>query len=58
MRVLLVEDTDSLCEFFARMLRGRGFEVREAAAGLAALQCLAESTPDVVLPAECLRLYP
>jgi DNA-binding response OmpR family regulator len=49
MRVLLVEDTDSLRELFARMLRHRGFEVCEAADGSAALECLATFTPDLVL---------
>jgi CheY-like chemotaxis protein len=49
MRVLLVEDTDSLRELFARMLRNRGFEVCEAADGSVALERLAEFTPDVVL---------
>src|SRR5437660_240499 len=49
MRILLVEDTDALRHLFARMLRAYGFEVREATDGLAALDCLAEFRPELVL---------
>jgi CheY-like chemotaxis protein len=49
MRVLLVEDTDTLRHLFARMLQGNGFEVREAADGGAALRCLSDFVPELVL---------
>lgn len=49
MRILLVEDTDSLRYLFARVLKGHGFEVCEAPDGLAALACLAHFRPEVVL---------
>jgi CheY-like chemotaxis protein len=49
MRLLLVEDTADLRRLFARILRGRGFEVREASDGQEALDCLSEFVPDVVV---------
>jgi CheY-like chemotaxis protein len=49
MRVLLVEDNDSLRSLFAHMLRGRGCEVHEVADGQQALDALARFTPDLVL---------
>jgi CheY-like chemotaxis protein len=49
MRILLVEDSDFLRPMFARILRGRGFEVRETCDGLEALLCLEEFRPDLVL---------
>src|SRR4051794_34280342 len=49
MRILLVEDSDALRNLFARMLKRRGFEVREAADGWSALECLAEFRPELIL---------
>jgi CheY-like chemotaxis protein len=49
MRILLVEDSDSLRPLFARMLRGNGIEVVEAADGLEALERLGECRPDLIL---------
>lgn len=49
MRILLVEDTDSLRHLFARMLKGQGFEVCEAPDGLTALGRLADFHPELVL---------
>lgn len=49
MRVLLVEDSSDLRHLFARVLKGNGFEVCEAANGREALQCLPGFEPDVVL---------
>ena len=49
MRVLLVEDSADLRHLFARVLKGSGFEVCEAANGREALDCLPGFEPDVVL---------
>jgi DNA-binding response OmpR family regulator len=49
MRILLVEDSDVLRGLFARMLKRRGFEVREASDGWQALDCLADFKPELVL---------
>jgi CheY-like chemotaxis protein len=49
MRVLLVEDSSDLRSLFARVLKGNGFEVCEAANGREALDCLPGFEPDVVL---------
>jgi DNA-binding response OmpR family regulator len=49
MRVLLVEDSADLRHLFARVLKGNGFEVCEAANGREALDCLPGFEPDVVL---------
>ena len=49
MRVLLVEDSDPLRQLFARLLKGNGFEVREAANGREALDCLPNFVPDIVV---------
>lgn len=49
MNVLVVEDSDDLRHLFARMLRRRGYVVREAADGMAALESLANFLPDLVL---------
>ncbi len=49
MRVLLVEDTDDLRSLFARMLKLHGFEVREAANGCQALDCLLDYHPDLII---------
>src|SRR3954453_13316716 len=49
MRVLLVEDTDSLRRLFARVLEENGFEVCEATDGGAAMRCLPDFVPELVL---------
>jgi CheY-like chemotaxis protein len=49
MRLLLVEDHADLRRLFARVLRGQGFDVCEAADAEGALDCLQEFTPDVVV---------
>jgi DNA-binding response OmpR family regulator len=49
MRILLVEDSDALRHLFSRVLKAKGFEVREAANGQEALDCLSGFEPDVVL---------
>ena len=49
MRILLVEDTDILRQLLGRMLKRHGFEVCEASDGLAALGCLADFHPELVL---------
>lgn len=49
MRVLLVEDSSDLRHLFARVLKGNGFEVCEAANGREALDCLPGFVPDVIL---------
>jgi CheY-like chemotaxis protein len=48
-RVLLVEDSDDLRHLFARVLKRKGAEVREAENGRAALDCLPGFTPDLVV---------
>jgi two-component system chemotaxis response regulator CheY len=48
-RILLVEDADILRRLLGRMLKRHGFEVREASDGLAALGCLADFHPELVL---------
>jgi DNA-binding response OmpR family regulator len=49
MRILLVEDSPDLRSLFARVLRGNGFEVCEAANGREALDLLTGFDPDVIL---------
>jgi two-component system, chemotaxis family, chemotaxis protein CheY len=49
MRILLVEDTVALRLLFSRILRAQGFEVCEAPDGLAALACLADFRPELIL---------
>ena len=49
MRVLLVEDADALRHLFARVLKANGFDVREAANGQEALDCLPGFQPDIVV---------
>jgi two-component system chemotaxis response regulator CheY len=48
-RILLVDDTAILRQLLGRMLTRHGFEVCEAADGLAALGCLADFHPELVL---------
>ncbi|MBD3337378.1 MAG: response regulator [Candidatus Eisenbacteria bacterium] len=47
--ILIVEDEPALRRFLELLLRRHGFEVRAAEDGQAALDCLAEATPDLVL---------
>ena len=49
LRVLLVEDAPFLRYAFGRLLRMHGFEVREATDGRAALECVPEFRPDLIL---------
>jgi len=49
MRVLLAEDSEDLRELFARVLRRKGIEVRDAADGRAALECLSDFKPDLLV---------
>lgn len=49
MRILLVEDSSDLRHLFARILKGNGFEVCEAANGREALDCLSGFEPELVL---------
>jgi two-component system chemotaxis response regulator CheY len=49
MRILLVEDTDSLRYLFALMLKQQGYEVCEARDGLEALGCLVHFHPELIL---------
>jgi CheY-like chemotaxis protein len=48
-RLLFVEDSDDLRHLFARVLQRNGFEVREAADGREALDCLPGFEPEVVV---------
>jgi len=48
-QVLLVEDTDDLRTLYSRLLRRRGFQVREARNGQEALDQLHDPEPDLVL---------
>lgn len=48
-RVLVVDDNDDCLRLVGSMLRGQGFEVLSANSGAAALDLLAENTPDIVL---------
>lgn len=49
MRVLIVDDSDTLRELLARGLRQEGFEASEAESAEAALEALLLFTPDVVV---------
>jgi len=49
MRVLLVEDSDTLRFLFARVLESQAAEVREAADGQQALDALLDFEPDLIL---------
>src|SRR5262245_55523997 len=49
MRVLLVEDTKPLRNYFSRVLRFHGCEVSEASNGQEALDRLPQQDPDLVL---------
>jgi DNA-binding response OmpR family regulator len=47
--ILVVDDEDTLREVIRRYLERDGFSVREAADGYAALDAIAESTPDLIV---------
>lgn len=47
--ILVVEDDDSLRQFYRQVFRVAGYDVREAADGVTALQRLEEFTPDLIL---------
>jgi DNA-binding response OmpR family regulator len=49
MKVLLVEDSDDLRSLFARAMRRHGFTVRAPASARAALECLTNYRPDIVV---------
>jgi CheY-like chemotaxis protein len=49
MRILLVEDAPFLRYAFGRLLRIHGFEVKEANDGHAALECVPEFRPQLVM---------
>ncbi|MEQ8461534.1 MAG: response regulator [Sandaracinaceae bacterium] len=49
LRVLLVEDNDDSAEMLARRLRLRGFTVRRAADGAAAVDAATRDRPDIIL---------
>ena len=49
MRVLLVEDSPDLRYLFARVLKGNGFEVCEAANSREALACLPVFEPEIIV---------
>jgi DNA-binding response OmpR family regulator len=48
-QVLVVDDNDDCLKLVRSMLRGQGIEVLTANSGAAALDLLAENTPDIVL---------
>ncbi len=48
-KILIVEDEESLLKLESILLTSKGYEVRGVANGLAALDALAEETPDLVL---------
>lgn len=48
-RILVVDDDEVVRSVFVKILRGRGYEVSEAATGRQALQLTREERPDVVL---------
>lgn len=47
--ILIVEDDDSLREFFEMMLQREGFQVRSAASGEEALKTAEETPPDLIV---------
>ena len=48
MRVLIVEDSDSICRMIQALVAARGFEVRSAATGAKGLE---EATPVIIISA-------
>ncbi len=48
-QILVVEDEDTIREVIRRYLEREGYQVREAADGLAALDLLAEAEPDLIV---------
>jgi len=49
MRILVVDDDPGVLEIFSELLRTQGYEVMEAATGLAGLQMTRDHRPDLVL---------
>lgn len=49
MRVLIVEDSDSICRMIEALVSARGFEVRSAASGARGLEEAYAWKPDVIL---------
>lgn len=49
MRILIVEDSDSICRMIEALVSARGYEVVSAASGAGGLELAFEKTPDVVL---------
>jgi cellulose synthase/poly-beta-1,6-N-acetylglucosamine synthase-like glycosyltransferase/CheY-like chemotaxis protein len=47
--ILIVEDDESIRKFLSLMLRHHGYDVTEAIDGNQALQCVAESTPHLII---------
>lgn len=48
-RVLLVEDDAWLAEMEVKVLRSAGYEVQRASHAVAAIECIDESVPDVII---------
>ena len=48
-KILIVEDEESLLKLESILLTSKGYEVRGVANGRAALEAIAEATPDLVL---------
>ena len=49
MRILIIEDSDSICRMIEALVSARGYEVVSAASGARGLELAFEKTPDVVL---------
>jgi PAS domain S-box-containing protein len=47
--ILIVDDDEAVRELFAECLRGKGYEVREAATGLQGLEMARKTPPDLML---------
>jgi DNA-binding response OmpR family regulator len=49
MRILIIEDSDSICRMIEALVAARGYEVVSAASGARGLEIAFEKTPNVVL---------
>lgn len=49
MRILIIEDSDSICRMIEALVAARGYEVQSAPSGARGLELAFENTPDVVL---------
>jgi DNA-binding response OmpR family regulator len=49
MRILIIEDSDSICRMIEALVSARGYEVISAASGARGLELAFEKAPDVVL---------